>query len=294
VNQLAFSKQIVCRPAIESDYADVAEFCKGIWEGDDYVPEVWDQWFHDSHGILSVAESNGRAIGCSKISQIAEGQWWLEGFRVDPACQGRKVGSRLHQHVVDWWLKDGDGILRLMTDGQNFVVHHLCEKTGFHKTNEVCAYRAAALEEPSDPFMPVTDLRTAAAFIVESESIQTANGLADLGWRVCHPNLQVLESASNEHHFYWWKDQQGLFSAKKDEDEEKRTLLLGVVACSLENMPEFLRDIRRFAAGRKFDDVFQIAFDMPQIISPLLAAGFEKKWRRSNAFIFEKTHPKTA
>jgi hypothetical protein len=39
----------------------------------------------------------------------------------------------------------------------------------------------------------------------------------------------------------------------------------------------------------KFDSVFQIAFDLPQTISPLLAAGFEKRWKRSNAFVFEKT-----
>jgi hypothetical protein len=53
-------------------------------------------------------------------------------------------------------------------------------------------------------------------------------------------------------------------------------------------------DVRRLASLRNFDDVFQIAFDMPLIISPLLAAGFEKKWKRSNAFIFEKTHPSKA
>ena len=66
--------------------------------------------------------------------------------------------------------------------------------------------------------------------------------------------------------------------------------VLGVVACALEDMPALLMDVRRLASVRKFDDVFQIAFDLPQITSPLLAAGFEKRWKRSNAFIFEKTH----
>jgi hypothetical protein len=99
------------------------------------------------------------------------------------------------------------------------------------------------------------------------------------------------ENADHVHRFYWWRDRQGLFSAWEDEDDERRTLVLGVVACSLNDMPNLLVDIRRFAAARKFDDIFQIAFDLPQITSQLLAAGFEKKWRRSNAFVFEKTHP---
>jgi hypothetical protein len=45
------------------------------------------------------------------------------------------------------------------------------------------------------------------------------------------------------------------------------------------------------AARGQFDSIFQIAFDMPQIISPLEAAGFEKKWKRTNAFVFEKKLP---
>jgi GNAT superfamily N-acetyltransferase len=295
MNQPSLSQQVLCRPAREVDRADVTEFCKGIWEGGDYVPEVWDQWFNDPNGILAVAEFNGHAIGCSKVSQLADGQWWLEGFRVDPQCQGMKVGSHLHRYVVDWWLENGDGILRLMTDGQNYPIHHLCGKTGFQKTGEVCGYRAAALAETVDRFTPATSLQTAAAFAVESESIQTTNGLSDFGWRICRPEEEVFKNHSSEnadyfHSFYWWKEQQGLFSAWEDEEEERRTLVLGVLACALDDMPELLMDVRRFAAERKLDSVFQIAFDLPQITSPLLEAGFDKRWKRSNAFLFEKTH----
>jgi GNAT superfamily N-acetyltransferase len=295
MNQISLSQKVVCRPAMDGDQADVTEFCKGIWEGGDYVPDVWEQWFRDPNGILAVAEYNGHAVGCSKVSRIAEGQWWLEGFRVDPEYQGRKVGFHLHQYVVDWWLENGDGVLRLMTDGQNYPIHHLCEKTGFRKTGEVCGYRAAALAEKVDHFTSVNGLQTAAAFAVESESIQTTNGLSDFGWRICRSDEEVFKKHSSEntdyfHSFYWWKDRQGMFSVREEEDEEKKTLILGVVACALEDMPALLMDVRRFAADRKFDDVFQIAFDMPQIISPLLAAGFEKRWKRSNAFIFEKNH----
>src|SRR5262245_38354552 len=126
-----FSSQVLYRPALETDQADVFEFCKGIWDGDDYVPAVWEGWFHDPNGLLAVAEHNGNAIGCSKISRISEGQWWLEGFRVDPKHQGLKVGSQLHHYVTNWWLENGDGTLRLMTDARNFAVHHLCNQTGF-------------------------------------------------------------------------------------------------------------------------------------------------------------------
>ncbi|HLO17450.1 MAG TPA: GNAT family N-acetyltransferase, partial [Anaerolineales bacterium] len=293
------SQQVVCRPALARDHADVTEFCKDIWDGDDYVPDAWEDWLKDPNGLLAVAESDGHAIGCSKITLISKGQWWLEGFRVDPKYQGLKVGSRLHKYVTDWWIENADGILRLMTDAGNFAVHQVCLKTGYVKTHEVCGYKAMPIAEPADHFSPVTDLREAATFAHMSESIKSTDGLTDFGWRIAMPDELTLEAYSGDkadylHTFYWWKDKQGLFSAWANEEEDLRTLVIGVVACALKDMPALLMDARRLAAHEKFDGLFQIPFDMPQIISQLEAAGFEKKWKRSNAFLFEKKHPSKA
>ena len=289
------SLAVICRPARKRDRADVTEFCKGIWDGGDYVPDAWDGWLQDSQGLLAVAEANGQAIGCSKITRISTGQWWLEGFRVDPNYQGRKVGSRLHEYVTDWWVENGDGTLRLMTDAGNSAVQHLCGKTGYVKTNEVCGYKASPVLEPTNNFSRVIELDEASTFAIASESIRSSGGLTDFGWRIAIPDDHALNAFSNDsadyfHTFYWWKEKQGLVSTWADE-EEIRTLVIGVAACSLKDMPALLMDVRRLAAQEKFDSIFQIAFDMPQIVSQLEAAGFEKKWKRSNAFVFEKNHP---
>jgi GNAT superfamily N-acetyltransferase len=274
----------------------VAEFCKGILNGEDFVPELWEDWLNDPDGLLAVAESNGHAIGCSKITLISKGQWWLQGFRVDPNYQGRRVGSRLHRYVTDWWIENGDGTLRLMTDSQNFAVHKVCIQTGYVKTHEVCGYKAIPVAGPADHFSPVTDLREAAQFACRSESIQSTGGLSDFGWRIAVPDEWTLEAYAGDntdtlHRFYWWKDRQGLLSVWSDEEEDLRRLVVGVVACALNDLPALLMGARRLAARGQFDSIFQIAFDMPQIISPLEAAGFEKKWKRTNAFVFEKKLP---
>jgi hypothetical protein len=161
---------------------------------------------------------------------------------------------------------------------------------------EVCGYKAASLDGPADSFTPVSVAVKAAVFAMQSESIKSTGGLVDLGWRICKPDRQVFETYTNQnpeytHTFYWWKDHQGLFSAWEEEEDGKRTLFLGLVACALIDLPGLLVDIRRIAADKKCDFIFQIAFDLPQITSQLLAAGFEKKWKRSNAFVFEKRHP---
>jgi GNAT superfamily N-acetyltransferase len=296
MTQTFSSSQVVCRPALARDRADVTEFCKDIWDGDDYVPQVWDDWLSDPNGLLAVAEHKGHAIGCSKISLLSRDQWWLEGFRVDPNHQGRKVGSHIHNYVTNWWHENGNGTLRLMTDAGNLAVQHLCSKTGYIKTHEVCGYRSTPITESTEKFFIATDTREAAAFVIDSESIKTTHGLTDLGWRIAKLDEQVFEMYSGDkadlvHTFHWWKDRCGLFSFWENDEEGRRTLVIGVIACTLSDMPALLMDVRRFAGREKFNSVFQIAFDIPQIISQLEAAGYEKKWKRSNAYLFEKKHP---
>jgi GNAT superfamily N-acetyltransferase len=284
------SPQVTCRPALARDHADVTEFCQGIWEGGDYVPEVWGHWFNDPNGLLITAEYHGRAIGCAKLSQIAAGQWWLEGIRVDPQRQGLKVGSRMHEYLTQWWTEHCGGAIRLLTE--NPAVIHLCEKTGYTKTHEIRGYRAAPIDEITNNISPATDIHTAVTFALLSESLQANDHLVDFGWRIARADQHIFESYSSYkadfvHTFYWWKDRQGLFSVWEDEEEDKRQLVLGVLACAIQDIPAMLMDIRRFAAHKQFDRVFLLAFLNPQFLPLLEQAGFSTSWK-NYLCLFEK------
>ena len=281
MTQTFSTPQVVCRPAIARDHADITEFCKGIWDGGDYVPYAWAHWYNDPHGILVTAEYQGHAIGCAKLSLLDTGQWWLEGIRVDPKHQGLKVGSKMHSYLTEWWVEHGDGALRLLTENPAMV--HLCEKTGYTKIQELRGYRAKPIAEPTDNFSPAIDIVEATAFAITSESVQLTNQLIDFGWRIGTPNKNIFEKYSDDkanfvHTFYWWKDKQGLFSVWEDEEDDKRQLVLGVLACAMNDLSPMLMDIRRFAARKKFDRVFLLAFLNPQILSQLEQAGFSTSW----------------
>jgi GNAT superfamily N-acetyltransferase len=222
--------QVLCRPAIERDLKDIEEFCKTIWDGHDYVPDVMDDWLRDPDGIFAVAEYERHAIACSKITRLAEGQWWLEGFRVDPKYQGWKVGSLIHHYVDRWWLEHGDGTLRLMTSSKNKSVHHLCERTAFTRLSEVRGYKADPLEGPADRFTPAasgeSDLPSVVAFARKSPSLAITNCVLDFGWRAADPTrdkaLTFLFSdvSSYEDHFFWWRKDQGLMILWDDFDPD--------------------------------------------------------------------------
>ncbi len=268
------------------------EFTKFIWDGHDYIHYVWEHWLKDPNGILAVAEYGGHAIGMAKVTLLAPGQWWLEGFRVDPKHQGLKVGSHIHEYIDEWWMQNGDGVVRLMTNARNIRVHHLCERLGFQKIGEGVGFIASPLEEATDNFALATDLKECADFALASESLSLANGVADFGWRVLQPNESALQKftrpgADFEHKLFWWREKQALISTWDDDDDGEPVLGVGLVACQVSDMPALLTDVRRLARGRK--NVFHIAYSHPRNFAALAEAGWTREWENSG-FLFEKGH----
>jgi GNAT superfamily N-acetyltransferase len=300
MNQTFFLGQVTCRPALQRDLDAIKEFCRTIWDGHDYVPEVIDDWLHDRQGIFAVAEYDGHAIACSKITWLAEGQWWLEGFRVDPHYQGRKVGSLIHHYVDRWWLENGDGILRLMTSSKNKSVHYLCESTGYTKLFDVRGYTAEALRGQADMFIPAAsreqDLPQVVAFARRSPSLSLTNCVVDFGWRLADPTqdntLKFLFAnlSTMDRHFFWWHEKQGLLIIWDDFDEEEHAMGIGVLACQLEDMSALLNDVRHLAAEQKKTSVFWLAPVHEPVELALKQAGFSSDWDNT-VYVFEKKHP---
>jgi hypothetical protein len=260
-----------------------------------------EDWFHDTEGIFAVAEYASHAIACSKVTRLAEGQWWLEGFRVDPEYQGLKVGSLIHRYVNRWWLEHGNGVLRLMTNAKNKSVHHLCESTSFRKTFEVRGYEAEPLNEPVDVFNSAAftekDLGIVIEFARRSPSLAITDQVVDFGWQCVDPThngaLAELFSmyAGLANNFFWWRKDRGLLIVWDDFDADERRLGIGVLACQLEEMSSFLLDVRRLAANQKRTSVFWVAPEQEQVTLALKQAGYSSDWNHT-AFVFEKTYPR--
>ena len=297
-----FLQQVTCRPALERDLEEIKEFCRTIWDGHDYIADVIEDWLHDPRpGLFAVAEYEGRAIACSKLTWLAEGQWWLEGFRVDPRYQHRGVGSLIHHYVDRWWLGHGNGELRLMTSSKNTSVHHLCESTGFQKIFEVRGYKAEPLEESVDAFDSAAsseqDLDPVVEFRRRSPSLSLTNRVVDFGWRFADPTpdrtLTFLFYLYSDfgNNFFWWRDRRGLLIVWDDFDpnDEEFTMGIGVLACELEDLSAFLVDVRRLAAKQRRTSVFWLAPIHEPVEQALKQAGYSSDWENT-AYIYEKKH----
>ena len=59
---MATSGVVELRPARTADRERVVEICAAIWEGHDYIPEVFDTWVQDPSGTFQVGEVDGEVV----------------------------------------------------------------------------------------------------------------------------------------------------------------------------------------------------------------------------------------
>ncbi len=279
---------VTIRPALPRDKADVAEFTKFIWDGHDYVGEVFSRWLEDPHGQLLAAEYAGHYIGTAKVTLLAPGQWWLEGFRIDPKFQDMKIGSRLDASANEWWDEHGDGVLRLVTSSQRVKVHHLSEGRGFVKLGEVLGYKAEPLAESTDALTPLKleEVDEAIAFCQRV----APNGLMDMGWRFVTPNADTLRAPAETGHAFWWRGRAGFLSAWEDDDERGNSLTVGLEACAGESRVEMLTDFRRFASARGMVAAGWMNVMNGGTLQVLEQTGYQRKWENAG-YLYERNRP---
>jgi GNAT superfamily N-acetyltransferase len=285
---------VVIRPTLPLDTPDVLEFCKYIWDGHDYIPYVWNDWLADPAGNLFTAEYGGHAVGIARVTHLAPQQWWFEGLRVNLEFHDKKIGSALHEYITEWWLANGDGIVRLWTNSKRVKVHHLCERLGFVHTQEVTFYAAAPLDEPVDSFSPANEneIPEMTEFTLHSPSLSIAGGMMDMGWQPVVPNEETFRDtlSRGEGIFLWWHNRRGLVGLWEDDDEAALHPMLGLAACEGSDLSALLLDIRRLTARDGRHKIAWNACISPKLDAILLSAGFKRESDHSN-YQFEKTHP---
>ncbi len=293
MSRLAYDwKTVVCRPALPMDTPDVLRLTAKIWDGHDYVPQVWESWLADPSLLTVVAEYGGRVVGLYCLARQGPGEWWLQGLRVDPDYQGRGIASRLHDYMLAHWQSACDGVLRLGTSEKRLPVQHLCQRSGFRKVGAYRWYQAAALEMGGHSFRPVqpSEIPRAVQAAVNNPLSELCFGLMDLGWEWAAPTPERMAAAVERGRAYWWEPGAGLLVLGEDDEGPELFPAVQLCACALERLPALLGEYRWLAAALGYQRAVWVAPTQPQLIAALQAAGFEPAWEHA-LYLYEKKQP---
>lgn len=291
--------RLVCRPALPKDTPEVMELTRTIWHGEDYVPYVWGEWLANPQGLLAVAEYGGQVVGLGKLTKLTEREWWLEGLRVHPDFERRGIASHLNDFLLDYWQRNGAGVLRLVTASNRIPIHRICERTDFQKIGEFTPFvaptvdlKSAGQNEISFSLIDESQIEEGTDFILASPMLALSAGLMDLGWQWVPPSPERIRLAIDRQQAYWWSNRRGILLISEDDESFFQTSMIRLLACQKEELVEMLQHYRRLAGKLGFMQVGWFAPLQPEVERLLNQAGFQREWDAS-LFVFEKRHPKS-
>lgn len=93
---------IAYRKLTHEDYEDIVDISKDIWEGTDYLPNVFHEWVENEGYFLGAVDlDRNKVIGVGKLSILYDGSGWLEGLRVHKDYRGLKIARQISESLID-------------------------------------------------------------------------------------------------------------------------------------------------------------------------------------------------
>jgi predicted PurR-regulated permease PerM/GNAT superfamily N-acetyltransferase len=286
---------VFCRPAWESDRPDVVELTARMWEGHDYVPQVWNQWLADREGVLAAAEIESKVVGIGKLTRLRPDEWWIEGLRVHPDYQGTKIGSQIFEYLLGQWRQRGGGFIRLSTSSERVQIHHLCDRLGFHRVETFLVMAASPLERGPLAFelISLADAPAALALSEQKATAWGAPGLVNIGWQWSRLTNDRLLEFIRRKRAWWWNDRSAVLLLYDAENEGSPSLEVSTILSPVGQLAALLRQARRLAHQLGAQRLAWVMPNLARVAEATRRAGFSQQWD-AQLWVFERSDQQTA
>jgi GNAT superfamily N-acetyltransferase len=180
--------EVTIRTARLADRVRILAISSQIWEGDDYVPQIIDEWLRMRDSEVAVAELGGTVIAFARAVNLTPGYVWLEGIRTDTASQGHGAGKALTEYFIEKATREGAQRIGLSTYVGNLASIHIVEQYRFVRVASFILAEAK-LEGPArstakpSPLVCAVTFDEARAWILGSASITKSCGFLSQGWK---------------------------------------------------------------------------------------------------------------
>lgn len=88
------------------DYNDILDISKNIWEGTDYLPQVFHKWVDEKKGCFLGLIENNKVVAVGKYTVFPDNQGWLEGLRVHIDYRGKKYARAISDKLFNMAKED--------------------------------------------------------------------------------------------------------------------------------------------------------------------------------------------
>jgi GNAT superfamily N-acetyltransferase len=272
------------RMARPDDWPAVERITAGTWEAGGYIDQaLWEQWLADRQGQLVVGVLDDEVVVLSKLTRLAEDEWWMEGLRVRPDHRREGFIHAIHNHQLARARRQG-GIVRFATGSDNESVHNIAAETGFRRVARHAPMSAPALPVDRRGLHTLTGehFEVVQAYLAASPMFQASPRLVEHHW--------VWRSLSDEY-LAWlletgavsgWDLGEGLMGLAihvPEPEQHDEVMGLGLVdGIHIEALTIVARAVRGLAAEQGYQRVRWMLPLGDEYVMPIKVAGYEREW----------------
>lgn len=132
--------KVEVREARSTDKVPLMSFIRKVWDGNDYIPYVWDDWLRDRESKMFVVLADGRQVGMNRVRFLEDGSGWLEGARVHPDFRGMGLATALAEESMRAAMSKGVCVFRLTSGTWNKKAHRHIARIGFKELSRMRTY----------------------------------------------------------------------------------------------------------------------------------------------------------
>jgi len=175
------------RNLTEEDIPAILDISKDVWEGDDYIPYVIEEWLLEEGNLAYGAfleEEMKNLIGFGRVKMYPNGVAWLEGGRVKITHQKKGIGRDLMKYAIDYAIHAGAKVAQYDTSSNNLGSISLARFHGFieKKRMEVLECKINEFKESRSEISEITKINNEEAKQIYKKMDIGPGDELNIGW----------------------------------------------------------------------------------------------------------------
>lgn len=203
---------IKMRKATLNDKDRMIQISSQIWNGEDYVPNIFEKWVNDDMGEFTAFEYEGEVKGFAKFTVLSEGRFWLEGIRADSNFRGMGLGDTLTKYYIQKAKNMNYKSLELSSWINNKASLKIVEKNGFKRVAEFKGYSISNPINFDLKDYKVADSLEDVLYILDSEYLKASKGYMPFDWTFIRPTKELLTDLLGSKCIYQLKENNTVLS----------------------------------------------------------------------------------
>jgi len=135
------------RNYLKMDYNDILEISSYIWDGQDYVPDVINNFLANRNCYPVVVEVDSKVVSVANTHKFSETYYWLHAMRTHPKYRGRGYATELTKYQEALVKELGGHETWLITSLENKATAKMLKRLQYE---EICQYKLWKNTQPTD------------------------------------------------------------------------------------------------------------------------------------------------